>query len=460
MDDELIIDDSVGERCPECGGDVSLTRQRSKGGSSRTVFCIWVIWVFLVLSAVVFSSPWVQAKLGSSLAMNSHSTLDEPRQIIAGEPVLDAGTLLDGDAQGYARVDEWLESLQEQKKSLVESSRVRFVFAEPAGGSRFQRDRGLLGISVSEQASTSLRGFRAERSVDWPIDYPLESVEADYYEWYKQNATSTLLNTERLRLSGGQLYRRWIHLTGISGALSVVILFLIVMTKVFRRCGYDVLRTRRQRLVVYYSCYAIMIGAGLSWATEYGGVSVDGAVSVESEWQADDALDRLLTSEDGRFEALEGLLADLAEGAPADHMLGYEIDQLVESDYQFYGAGLFDMVQLWVVGELSFFEEKPDGSIVDHPRLETTPSGLTARMDWQSGGFMLSYGSQMYAHMFYVFLPNIALVGVVFLGLLRLLFLIGRNVEARGQRRRVARGQCIFCAYPLSKEMLEARTSA
>ncbi len=449
--------------CSECGQDVCCVEHRSKGGSRRYVYVAWLILIGIVLSVLVVSSPWMQARLGDPFAIYSSGSSSSQVHLTVVDPIVSAfdfqqvSSGVDGN-RSNAKLDYWVASSRDSFDWWLQNSQVRFVFAEPDGSHTHQEYRGVLGDWYSEWSTTLLKDIKAEPVGDWPYDFPIEAVDTSAYDSYLLSSKNSLLRSEQVRLQGGQLARKTINLVHISGSLAVLVLLIRLLTWLLRRVGIDALRKRKHRILVFYASYALLIGLGLLHVTEYGGVGVYGAVSVSGDWFEEDEIELLLENENGQYEYLNELITSLAQGAPAGHVLAFETDRSVSYDILSYTASVLGGYEFWGASRFDFYKDFPDGTQTQIPRPDWSPVGMNVHMNWRMGLLSASNGSTMHSRTIYMSIPLFALLGVMALAILKLLYLFGRLLEARSHRRRVSRDQCIFCAYPLSEEGVAARS--
>jgi hypothetical protein len=100
----------------------------------------------------------------------------------------------------------------------------------------------------------------------------------------------------------------------------------------------------------------------------------------------------------------------------------------------------------------------PDGSTTAANRPAYHAAGFDIETEALGRWIGVSYHSDRATHSVTVYWTRLILLGLVCFVALGLLRLIGRQLAYRTQRKRVRRGQCIFCAYPLSPDALAARS--
>lgn len=466
MPEPAAHDETSSHPCPECGGDTAVLRHRPRVWSERAVHLPVCLWILLMILLMALVTPWVQSRLGSPFAIYHSTVVNGTAYASPIDPGVSAAEIAEQSEPGLRRLDGALDVLGEQYGPWWAGIQLRFVFVEKAGMRYDQRERGLGGAWVSEVSNTQLADVRHEPTGDGPWDYPIEDVIRTQFNGHGRTGSSSFgLEVERVRLDGGQWYRRNWNLVNFLSSLAVLVLMLSATRRGIawwqRRRGRPSRPKHLRWGVVYTLCIVVFVVLGYHHEHGYhhmaGRNITPGTLLGSGPWLDADEVEHLLIGDPDRSALLE-YLEPMAADAPGDAILAYQTVLSVDSNLTQYSATMGASGELMSVSIMRYTSTLPDGSTRAANRPAYHAAGFDIETEALGRWIGVSYHSDRATHSVTVYWTRLILLGLVCFVALGLLRLIGRQLAYRTQRKRVRRGQCIFCAYPLSPDALAARS--
>lgn len=451
----------VDSPCPECGMSAQVRRHIPKRWLERAVLIPTVIWAFLIIGLLVYTSPWAQEELGNKNAFASmqKDTANGHVQILS--PVVRAGLMVDYPDQAEVKISESLEALSKTDPSRWSDSKYRFVFLNQGGSATHNYQLGLINPWFKHDSSTMLQRLHLDSSGRYRFDYPSESVYAGYYN-YEHESTPELLTVQReVRLHGAQLQTRSVLILNYIEVVLTLSLLALFVLRLLAICGVQRFRDRRCKFVVMLTLIMGFTIFGLTSRVEQHSVSTHIHPQYpdlyRSDWFDEELMSNFVYSDDNASVLLE-FLQSLAINSPPNAVLGYEMNHAHETMYTEHNALYTGSQQIWSYFHAEFKSKQENGTTIPADRCGRYPAGLHISVHPQFHSFKIAYGGLHSDKGVQIYWTRVVFMATLLWFALRALRLAGSSLAYRTQRKRIKRDQCIFCGYPLSPEALTARS--
>lgn len=440
-----------------------MLRHKPAARLQRSSLIPTIIWGLLVLAVLAVASPWGQRWFGAPLTIFSMSDTTEADRTTSSTfiPVVYAREVLDAPETAARTLRERYELNASFYGKQWENAQIRFVSKPPPKFIHDTMTHGLGGPWVKVDAYTAfsdISGITPNMGMD---AYPPESVETDYYGAPTEPESKLALTTRTIRMNGGQDIQRRVLPRSIASSILAIWLTLLVITAITARFGMRVFRSWKLKLSLLGVVLILvpLIGSNLRHENQsfIPQRTKTGPPQAVGGWISSDAFTSLMLDEDQDQERAESI-SQLAQAADPDHVLGLEIMKDHASAYAMHTAQLSEHFPLGLVHQMGHFNERADGSRENLELPKDQQGAFKVRLSPLAETIMIMMSSR---HTIWAVSLNwaniILLLGVLWL-IHRLLLFVGVRFAYRTQHKRFKRGQCIFCAYPLSPQALAARS--
>lgn len=439
------VEGGLGVVCPECGGDVGVTRQHRRG----MPFFAGLVILILLLAMLIYLSPWVQGKLGDRFAVrDSIPTQNEP-EFDELTWTISRSMLLGAQAGGAESREIILQQLMSQLNEYDQPGEdllCRFVFAKPEVTVFLTTVYGCAGAIWSKMQISQYSNTLAD-----------PPARAQRYLTDMNRVRLWPYQRTRVLDTGGTMVIESLMLLGICSTLAVAIGVVWLLAMLDRRYGQGWL----DRFSIRAFLFGIVVIGFAAWSgfrphsLHYR--SVQGAIVSAMPWDNAGELQGRAQTPKGRDE-LFGQLVAAVPASDAPVILTTQWKRNFTPRWRSWRWGSNWGLELLTV-RLDSFYQAPSATQEDVIQIPIYIAHTLPQLRrFGLAEIQLRFG--MHKNLWDISLYPANWVLIIASGILgwRLIRFVIGIPRRRVQRKRVKRDQCIFCGYPLSPQALAARS--
>lgn len=438
-------------RCPECGGDVCVTRELVRRWTHPTYLIPVIFWALTLCIVLAITSPWGNEWMGKTGIWTNESPIGRELNGTPNKPPLQLSVVraaADGDLEAQRETIGLIRSRLDWYGPIEPDEKLVFIAT------------GLAGIIH--------RQFRYGYGADWFTYWSNTTVDnmsdPDHSDMRNDSLSETsfrLYPPEYMRIEqdDSRTVYQTFSMLGALTFLSVCMIVIFMTEHALRIFGFSF--NRRSKKIVL----AILLLGAVSLSIVYPSDTSTFYSGTGGVKQRSDLLDRdeLLAylSDTNSQRSLVDLIADSFESVQeTDSHVNLWLESSYSSAISYWTASAGLPYQLYWFKRKSYFERQSDTAYqrpIDPPASAIAGQRTTLN---KLSGWELRLGGKKALYSVGVSPSTVALLTVAFYWFWKLAHGGGRRWMAMIQRKRVKRNQCIFCAYPLSPEALSARNAA
>lgn len=452
MCEQVANPDPIEHACPECGTDRNIKTQDPPHWHNRWRLIPTLIWFFLLLLLVLYTTPWFQGLLGNPIAFNSRSVDAVHAHLHVLNPPLPAYVLTDYPEEAEEILREGLDQLEMESPNWWKDSQYRFLFHKGHGTAVDSTFTGIGGAWWGIRSQTLLRSVNTQRTVDGSYDYDIETVVSARFGFLDEIEAPPLTRVTA-RLHGSQLETRFIS------AVTIIELFIAVGAVWHLVFGLTARVIGRPPRLVYWGVLLILF-AGLTYTgithtkRTHSVISHQHQPAPDSDmtgWYSDTEFHRFFDEQSAREHLLEDLKQFAYSGSP-NSVLAYQPRHNHGTEVTEHTGAISEFHPIWIYVYSSYNEELEDGTTVPAPRCGIIPGGFDIRIDPMYSRVTFAYARESDMFSIRVYWARFLALTVVCWLSLRLIRRTSLAILHTVQRARVRRQRCAVCAYPMDLE--------
>ena len=440
--------------CPECG-----TSENAEFIVPMNFTNMWrlvpkLIWVVLLCSLAIYTTPWIQSIRSNPLAFQSHSTNGDDGHVHVLTPSLSAYTLTDNPEQVIGILELGFDQLEKSNPDWWKDSDYRFFFHSGHGTAADGRVSGFGSPWWSIRAQTVLKDLNTIRTESDSFDYSIETVSGGQFGFLTKTDTPAFTR-QTARLHGAQIENKFISLVGISEAILVTCagchLAIMLLSKFFRRPS-----TLWVSLFYFLAIASvILLGTTNTENTQLitSHLRPGVVVSDATRWYSDEEFLNFTQSQDAREQLIDDL-SEFARWANPNAVLGFQPRHKHGTELQDHTASYSEHHPIWAYRYTKFTQELDDGTTVPAPKCERVPGGLDIRFDSMFYQIIFAYTRDNDMFSVRLHWMRTLSISIIFWAIYVLLHRASSGTLRSFQQSRVRKDLCITCGYPRkSKEL-------
>jgi hypothetical protein len=448
----MSMDDLANIVCPECGGDVCKVDRIDRVWPHKSLVVPRILWIVFLGIFLVISTPWIGSWLGSSTALRSSTQQSQDYGVRVFESLLSGKTVQDasrGDEGARHLVLEELTTVDKQNQRRDPRTTVRFDFVDPGGVLYTGEHWGLGGKWITRSENIALEDIRDSSVVDEHF------FGRPFNNW-------TLFSLSRYQTGGGKSQSFRIEMGNILGIIATCLAVVYLIRLVGRRLGVAVVSKRHSRAFLFVVLVVGVVVFAFNNHTTISHRSVRGKANSSTAWYSVEEIHEAIQNTQKADQLLDEIAQAIPAGDPDDWLLGKTSDRGFITHFTIWEVAFGPLLKIGTGSHIEYSIEQEDGTTtrVNRPAGHHNGFGMHAGLQYLA----MSWAGKQSVAGFSMNLTQVILGIVLFYWLWKIDHGISRFVfyrfERRRTRRRIQRNQCIFCAYPLSDEGINARALA